>query len=495
MSWTINHNLMALNIARNLGNHYQELSVSTQRLSSGLRINSSADDAAGLAVRELMRADISTLNQGIRNANDAISMIQTADGALQIIDEKLIRMNELAEQAATGTYTSDQRMIIDSEFQAMANEIQRISNATDYNGISLLNGQELVFDQDKNSFNSNLIAYWPFNYSFQDVTQNNQYMFSSNVQFGTKDGKTGAYFNRNNGSFDMVMYGVHSDAATYSAWVNLDSTASNAGAYLRTIFNQETGVTGTANNFKLGINGDNAIVFGLSDDSQVITTASNAAIPNGWHLITASVDGPGHSLKIYVDGSIKAQGSYTGDVQEPIANEGYTFIGSDLDGYLSDFRVYDHSLSQQDILKLMKAPQGVVGKNIDVQFGLSNRPSEDSYNIFFQSSTLQELGVYGCDISTQENAQSSLDILKTAMINKDNIRASLGAIQNRLENTISNLQIQAENLQKAESQISDTDVAEEMTNFVHEQILTQAATAMLTQANSFPKIVLQLITG
>jgi flagellin len=93
-----------------------------------------------LAIRELMRSDIASLNQGVRNANDAISLIQTADGALGVIDEKLIRMKELAEQASTGTYTSDQRMIIDSEYQAMASEITRIANATDFNGIYLLNG-------------------------------------------------------------------------------------------------------------------------------------------------------------------------------------------------------------------------------------------------------------------------------------------------------------------------------------------------------------------
>jgi len=131
---------MAATAARNLSNSYASLSTSTQRLSSGLRINSAADDAAGLAIRELMRSDISSINRGIRNANDAISMIQTADGALQVIDEKLIRMKELAEQAATGTYTSDQPIIIDSEYQAMASEITRIANATDFNGIHLLNG-------------------------------------------------------------------------------------------------------------------------------------------------------------------------------------------------------------------------------------------------------------------------------------------------------------------------------------------------------------------
>ena len=140
MSLVINHNLMAMNAARNLSNVYSALSTSTQRLSSGLRVNSAADDAAGLAIRELMRSDISVINQGIRNASDAISMIQTAEGAMSVIDEKLIRMKELAEQAATGTYTTAQREIMNSEYQAMAAEIDRIANATDFNGVKLLDG-------------------------------------------------------------------------------------------------------------------------------------------------------------------------------------------------------------------------------------------------------------------------------------------------------------------------------------------------------------------
>ena len=140
MSLYINHNMMAANAARNLSTIYSNLATSVQRLSSGLRINSAADDAAGLAVRELMRADIAVINQGVRNASDAISMIQTAEGAMSVIDEKLIRMKELAEQAATGTYTTAQRLIMDSEYQAMAAEIDRIANATDFNGIKLLDG-------------------------------------------------------------------------------------------------------------------------------------------------------------------------------------------------------------------------------------------------------------------------------------------------------------------------------------------------------------------
>ena len=131
MALAINNNLMANNVTRNLQGHYGKLGQSTQRLSSGLRVSSAADDAAGLAIRELMRADIAALGQGVRNANDGISMIQTADGALGVIDSKLIRMKELAEQSTTGTYTNEQRTLINKEYQAMAKEITRIAEDTD----------------------------------------------------------------------------------------------------------------------------------------------------------------------------------------------------------------------------------------------------------------------------------------------------------------------------------------------------------------------------
>ncbi len=292
MSLVINHNLMAMNAARNLSFTYNRLATSVARLSSGLRINSASDDAAGLAIREMMRTDIRVLNQGVRNANDALSMIQTADGALSVIDEKLTRMKELAEQAATGTYTSAQRLIMDSEYQAMASEITRIANATDFNGVKLL------------------------------------------------------------------------------------------------------------------------------------------------------------------DGSLS---------------------GTGLDG--SD------------------------GNQMKIHFGTGNASAEDYYYIRINSATASALGVgnsiastsAGYTISTQSAAQNALDALNSAINSKDNIRASLGALANRLSNTISNLSIQAENLQAAESRISDVDVATEMTDFVRNQILTQAAVAMLAQANALPQLALTLI--
>lgn len=297
MSLVVNHNLMAANVANSLNSHYSNLATSTQRLSSGLRINSAADDAAGLAIRELMRADITALQQGMRNANDAISLIQTADGALGIIDEKLIRMKELAEQAATGTYDSTQRLMIESEYQQMASEITRIAMATDFNGIYLLNG-------------------------------------------------------------------------------NLSSE--------------------------------------------------------------------------------------------------------------------DHDGSELDAKGKLK-----------VHFGSSNDCAEDYYYIQIGNCTASAFGVgnqsdpktAGYCISTQQAAQQALNALTNAIVSKDKIRAHLGATQNRLENTITNLTTQAENLQAAESRISDVDVATEMTNFVRNQILTQSAVAMLSQANSLPQMAMQLIGG
>ncbi|MCH8219517.1 MAG: flagellin, partial [Planctomycetes bacterium] len=139
MALIIRTNVMATTAARHLGKAYNALAESVERLSSGLRINSAKDDAASMAVRELLRADIAVLKQGSRNALDGISMLQTMEAAMGIMDENLVRMKELAEQASTGSYSSAQRTIMDAEFAEMANEIERIAGATTFNGISMLN--------------------------------------------------------------------------------------------------------------------------------------------------------------------------------------------------------------------------------------------------------------------------------------------------------------------------------------------------------------------
>ncbi len=140
----IKNNLMAVNAARHLGVSYNALAKSVERLSSGLRINSAKDDAAGLAVRELMRADIAVIQQGSRNAQDGISMLQTMEGAMATIDAALVRMQQLAEQAATGSYSSAQRSIMENEFSEMRKEIDRVAGATTFNGINMLDNTSAV---------------------------------------------------------------------------------------------------------------------------------------------------------------------------------------------------------------------------------------------------------------------------------------------------------------------------------------------------------------
>jgi len=379
MSLVINHNLMAQNATRNLSTAYGALATSTRRLSSGLRISTAADDAAGLAVRELMRADIAALNQGVRNANDAISLIQTADGALGVIDEKLIRMKELAEQAATGTYTSDQRIIIDSEYQAMASEITRIANATDFNGIYLLNG---------------------------------------NLSGSTHDGSAMA----STGKL-KVHFGTANDSAEDYYYIQIGCCTASA----------------------LGFHGSNSITKADYIANNNLVFLSNDVLA----MCTAFTTSPA-SVQSQFDSS-----QYSDMYTDP--NSSYVYLFAT-----------DNSGDTHVIKGYNSGTYGYV--------------SDTNLNEGASSS-----------ISTQALAQQALITVKNAIISKDKIRANLGALQNRLENTITNLEIQAENLQAAESQISDVDVATEMTEFVRQQILTQAAVAMLSQANSLPRMALQLM--
>ena len=382
----INTNWMANSVANNLQSHYTELATSTQRLSTGLRVNSAADDAAGLAIRELMRTDISTLNQGVRNANDAISLLQTADGALAVIDEKLIRMKELAEQAATGTYDSTQRLMIDSEYQAMASEITRIANATDFNGIHLLNG---------------------------------------NLSSGTHDG-----VGMTSSGKMKIHFGTANDSAEDYYYIQIGSvTASSLGLGDGSSSSGSSGVAAYVADHGLSYVGSGPL-------NGVIYYINNPSYFSNYN--------PTQMIQDYVDNS---------------THEIYSFITN----------------NAGETHAIVVSPLGAMTNDILIGSNTSSGA--------------------GGNIRTQDAAQLALVAINNAVVSKDKIRASLGALQNRLENTVSNLQTQAENLQSAESRISDVDVASEMTRFVREQILTQSSVAMLSQANSMPKMAMQIIGG
>lgn len=489
MALSINHNLMAMNTARNLNSAYGNIATSTRRLSSGLRVGTAADDAAGLAIREMMRADISSINQGVRNANDAISMIQVADGALQVVDEKLIRMKELATQAATGTYTSDQRLIINSEFQAMASEINRISEATNFNGIRLLS--------DATGLEKGLLLKYSFNGTLNDGSGNGSPVTIADAKYAPGiGGKDSIVFDGTNNDL-TANFGMNKSSFTFSLWVKMNQQHPEPSQ----IFSSSAPATNLRYEMQV-LNDGTLQTYHTNNIRTPLQTGPGVINVGEWHLITNTYDNGDY--KVYVDGNnVISDNTGSG----PVIFDSPIYVGWDpwlgvanyekFLGQAQDFRVYDKALSADDVKSYY---EGVVDGynftdgNLKIHFGSGNSSAEDYYYVN-RCNVPATLGLNDFDVRTQGDAQNSLVGLNKSILAKDKIRASLGATQNRLSNTIQNLQIQGENLQAAESRISDVDVAQEMTSMVSNQILAQSATAMLAQANSLPKMALQLIQG
>ncbi len=553
MSLVINHNLIAMNTSRNLAATYGRLAVSTQRLSSGLRVNSAADDAAGLAVRETMRADIASINQGVRNAGDAISMIQTAEGALSVIDEKLIRMKELAEQAATGTYTTAQRAIMDSEYQAMADEIDRIANATDFNGVKLLDGSITT-----NHASGMKIHFGGGNSSAEDYYYINigdmRATVSTGLQIGggataeilaastdfssggvsVASGAAGQYF-----AYSYDVSGVTSGDTTLSDFAGFyylpsGTTLSgmvdllNQGTAARTFLDLSTasatlsaaGISGlylTVGNLRVyfmtatmltgggsGWSADNAVGVDLANitnttSGTVIASAVVDAINGTTKGNMWAVASGGTVMLVYKDAG--AAGNGTTVATGTLATASITFSSTTLSGGGETWAIAALG-TQTDGNRYLQLTGNDTGANYDITIQNANTLSSGNLTALgwadaqadFSETEASGTGSWnGADILTQSNAQLALSQIDTAINTKDGARANLGALANRLENTITNLTIQGENLQAAESRISDVDVATEMTEFTRNNILAQAATAMLAQANALPRLALQLL--
>lgn len=482
---------MAANTARNLNTHYGRLATSTQRLSSGLRINGAADDAAGLAIRELMRADVAALHQGVRNANDAISMIQVVDGALGIIDEKLIRMKELAEQAATGTYDSIQRLMIDSEFQIMASEINRIARATDFNGIKLLDGKSINNEYDDIKLNipiTNTINNTSVN---TNRVMNNTKIDERIITTNTTENRTIEYYMKGDDLYQkissIINYQVINEHNEYFA-------GNHSGGFTNE-FDDE--ILKKGEKYKDDPNYISINAYDIVSNIDQSPTSQVYRNPSSYYYVNE----PGKDLEHRYVFRFDPDNNGNEDIEWNV----WLSVNKDIDWVKDNFHLtkisnikYELSsnTTNQIITKVVDEKVNLKKTNyIKIHFGPMNDSAEDYYYIDKRDCTLKGLGFEDTRIETQDNAQKALTTINDAIIKKDEARAYYGAMQNRLENTISNLTIQAENLQASESRISDVDVATEMTNFVRNQILTQSAVAMLSQANSMPQMAMQLIGG
>jgi flagellin len=434
----IKNNIMASNAARHLGTAYDSLSQSVERLSSGLRINSAKDDAAGLAVRELVRADVSVLQQGSRNAQDGISMLQTMEGAMAVMDENLIRMKELAEQASTGSYSEDQRQIMNSEFAEMANEIERIANSTSFNDISMLNsssgsvsihiGTDETIDIDKVDMTKSGLGIETGSGQESRTTVDNHGVAAKTDNFLklVEDGTDAS----------TVQLGIKFDGEQA---INVDYAVGSGATVNKTLEEVVDDINAVSQN--LGNDAD-----GNSLNYKAAEAVYDSDTGN-YELKILSRDGGNSSVAINLTETSGTTDTVTADLGDVDSTGG-------------------GSTTQ------VTAATG--GTSIAAAFDALDSGA-------------------ACNILTASDAQTALDTVESAISTKDAARASFGYKMNRLESTTSILNIQAENLMSAESRISDVDVATEMAKMTRNQVLAQAGVSMLSQANSMPQMAMTLL--
>jgi flagellin len=399
----IMNNVGSLNAWRNLSMTDQNLSKSLERLSSGYRINRSADDAAGLAISEKMRSQIKGMNQAARNAQDGVSLVQTAEGALNEVHTILQRMRELGVQAANGTLTGADRNTVQNEMDELSAEITRISNTTQFNSKDLINGAMQATAASGGGTGEIIFQIGP--------NQNQTMTFSV-------------------AAMDSYTLGIGRDFREMednSNIVNTIVSASMAGL----------GAVNSAEDYNLQLTwdaGNSSYTASLVDTSgAVVATASGINAGETVNL----VNGADTLLTVVMDNAIlDAQTGLTASLQF-------------------------HSAAATQFANGAKTEEAVA--------------------------------IAGLDLTTETTASAAITKIDTAVNTVSAQRAQLGAMQNRLEHTINNLRVVSENLVASESRIRDVDMAMEMSQFTKNQILMQAGTAMLAQANAKNQAVLQLL--
>jgi flagellin len=478
----INNNVMALNAHRQLGVNQANASKSMERLSSGMRINRAGDDAAGLAISEKMRGQIRGLKQAQRNAQDGISLIQTAEGALNEIHSILQRMRELAVQASTDTNTPTDRGEIQKEINQLAEEISRISNTTEFNTKNLMAGGL------NNTFH--IGANQGQNVTLTIAAMDAQSLGVAAAKIATTiDGATVGIT-----GIDSVTEDLGADAAVWVSVTNASATR------------EQGNIAG-----EVGIEDPSAFTGVADQDYSIRVSAVSEVDSEEVTEIEYSKDGGGSWVKVQKTGSgftidgltitiANNSGNAVGQVGTISAKAKFAEIQlKNSVGNLGDaVKVYGNQVS-------VVVGDGATDRTAHVTFDfdqLTNGNASITQTVEgstaavvdAQGNVVAEAKVMaGINVSTQRAADKAITVINKAIETVSGERSKLGAIQNRLEHTIANLGTSAENLQAAESRIRDLDMAEEIMAFTKNNILQQAATAMLAQANMAPQSVLQLL--
>lgn len=473
MAQVINTNVASLVAQRNLNVSGNKMQTSIQRLSSSLRINSAKDDAAGLAISTRMTAQIRGMNQAVSNANDGISLAQVAEGAMQESTNILQRMRELSVQSANSTNNSSDRASLQAEVTQLKNELDRISQNTEFNGQRILDGSF-----SNASFQVGANANQTITFSIGSIKSSSiggiaseagsevsgaaatDITFSIGGSAATTVNSSAGYTGSANGQDATSAY-AKARAINDSNVAGLSVTASTSGT-------QTIGaIGGTAGDtYNLTLNG--VAVFTNEDVAAGLSNAQLRDAINGVSNqtgVVAALNGGDLTLTASDGRNITVTESGTGFTA---GTDGISVTGGDFDGVLRG----SLSVSATDSISI----GGTVAT-----LGLSANIARDS------------VGIDSLDIGTVAGANTAIQRIDAALNSISSNRANMGALQNRFESTIANLQNVSDNLSAARSRILDADYASEMANLTKNQILQQAGTAMLAQANSMPQSVLSLL--
>jgi len=538
----INNNIMALNAHRQLGINQSGASKSMEKLSSGFRINRAGDDAAGLAISEKMRGQIRGLKQASRNAQDGISLIQTAEGALNETHAILQRMRELAVQSSTDTNEGLDRAEIQREIGQLKSEVDRIGNTTEFNKKTLLDGS---FSGSKIGGQGSALGeataaeikvknFNPTVALTADISQNVQVTVdgkSFNLTGVTGDDQF-AWFQKLETELNAAIVAWNEDNADDQViaptFQITDVVAEDDMSFVIT-----SGTTGSKSQLDIqilddadhvGVPVDGDINFELSKVANVtqgtdgVLTAEAAADINAidaTDTFSLSVNGNNIDVTLTKVGALAltslAEGDSITDVAEALQDDinaaltAYKDLtGKDYgevtvsvkDGALSVVSSEPDTVTMEFGVNKATEALGLAGAGSSAVGGLTfHIGANKGQNINLQLTDMRaaSLNISDVDTSTRENADAAIKTIDDAIEKVSQERSKLGAVQNRLEHTIANLGTSAENLQAAEARIRDLDMAEEIMAFTKNNILQQAATAMLAQANMAPQSVLQLL--
>ncbi len=482
----VQHNITAMNANRMLGLTTGSLSKSTEKLSSGYKINRAADDAAGLSISEKMRKQIRGLSQASTNAEDGISCVQTAEGALNEIHSMLQRMNELAVQSANGTNSESDRTAIQNEIDQLSTEIDRVSETTKYNETYLLKGDKSLDKQYTYSYKkfnapqagsaTEAIGTSKLTMKFEGATDGGA---TQKLQDETNDFlislrdsgvKVGASYDDNATAvvYSLSLTGAAADKYTVSV------TDAQAGTFA--ILDKENKSLGT---ITVGGAADAGVKkSGDSASDTIISTTITAAESKSAQAKYYDKDGnaiPANALSNYM--TMNADG--TAVSQRGDSPQAYDAVGN------------KKKIAAGDINFLKDLTADLTVK---LHVG-ADSTSNNQISINIAAMSAKGLGVNGLKVDGADdtNARNAIDTIKQSIQTVSDQRSALGAVQNRLEHTIANLDNVVENTTAAESRIRDTDMAEEMVTYSKNSILQQAGQSMLAQANQANQGVLSLL--